>query len=341
MFQPIHTERLLIRPFAPDDVAVFHVRRNNPDVAKMQDWDIPFLIDKARATVDSIIALGQPTDGEWWNAMVTLADGTPVGDLGVSLSWGGRTAEVGYSFDPPHWGNGYATEALTAMIDYLFDELDVTRVLGMLDPANLASARLLERTGFLYEGRTRSSYWKAGEVSDDLIYGMVREDRDDWVNRPRNPPEKVEFVEVTPDNYSLVARLKTHHTQESLVAPMLWSYADALFPEEVDGAPVVPWMRGVEADGELAGFVMMAVVTEHHPEPYLWRLLIDRRHQRRGIGKRVIEQLVIGARSRGETGIVVSWEEGPGSPRPFYEALGFVPTGNIVEGETEARLPLD
>lgn len=341
MFQPIRTERLVIRPFEPDDVAVFHARRNDPEVAKLQDWDFPFSMDQAQAVVESIIALGQPTDGEWWNAMVTLANGEPVGDLGVSLTWQGRTAEVGYSFDPPHWGRGYAAEALTALVDYLFDELDVTRVFGMLDPANLASARLLERTGFLYEGRTRSSYWKAGEVSDDLIYGMTREDRDSWTSRPRHSPEKVELIEITPDNYYSVARLKTHQSQEAFVAPMLWSFADALFPDEVNGAPVVPWMRAVEADGEMVGFVMMAMVTEHHPEPYLWRLLIDRRHQRRGIGERIIERLIADCRNRGESGIVVSWEEGPGSPRPFYERLGFVPTGRIVEGETEARLPLD
>lgn len=340
MFQPIHTERLILRPFQPDDVAVFHSRRNNPDVAKMQDWDFPFPLERAQAVVDSIIALGEPTDGEWWNAMVTLKDGEPVGDLGVSLTWEGRTAEVGYSFDPAHWGRGHATEALTALVDYLFDDRGVTRVFGMLDPHNVASARLLERTGFLYEGRTRSSYWKAGEVSDDLIYGMTREDRDAWASRPRHVPDEIEFIEVNPDNYDLVARLRTHQSQEAFVAPMLWSYADALFPEEVDGAQVVPWMRAVGADGELVGFVMLAEVTEHHPEPYLWRLLVDRRHQRRGIGKRILEQVTADCRSRGESGLLTSWEEGPGSPRPFYERLGFVPTGRIVEGETEARLAL-
>lgn len=340
MFQPIHTDRLVIRPFEPDDVGVFHARRNDPEVARMQDWNFPYPMEQAQAVVDSIVALGEPTEGEWWNAMVTLQDGHPIGDLGVSLTWEGRTAEVGYSFDHEHWGRGYATEALTPLIDYLFDERGVTRVFGMLDPANPASARLLERTGFLYEGRTKSSYWKAGEVSDDLIYGMTREDRDSWASRPRHAPESVELIEVTPTNYYLVARLHTHHTQESFVAPMLWSYADALFPEEVNGAAVVPWMRAVEADGELVGFVMLAEVTEHHPEPYLWRLLVDRHHQRRGIGKRILEQIINDSRNRGDTGIIVSWEEGPGSPRPFYEGLGFIPTGRIVEGETEARLAL-
>ena len=77
------------------------------------------------------------------------------------------------------------------------------------------------------------------------------------------------------------------------------SFADALVPEIVDGAPVVPWMRGVEADGELAGFVMLAEVTDAHPEPYLWRLFVDRRHQRRGIGDRVLALVVERLRAEG------------------------------------------
>ena len=62
-----------------------------------------------------------------------------------------------------------------------------------------------------------------------------------------------------------------------------------MFPESIDGAPVVPWMRAIEADGELVGFVMLAITTEAHPEPYLWRFLIDRMHQRRGIGSAALD----------------------------------------------------
>ncbi len=321
-----------------DDVDNLHTRRNHPEAARYQDWEIPYPLEAARESVTSSVRLGQPTDGEWWMAMVCLPDGEVVGDLAVNLTWDGRSAEVGYTFEPDQWGHGYATEALTALVDYLFDDLGVTRVWGALDPANPRSARLLEQTGFLYEGRTKQSFWKEGEVSDDLIYGMVRADRDAWIKRPRTPPDVVRFVEVTPDNMEAVAGLQTHESQKAFVAPMLWSFSDALFPEEVDGAPVVPWMRAVEADGELAGFVMMALITDHHPEPYLWRLLVDRLHQRRGIGKRIIEFVIEQCQEWGASTLLTSWEEGVGSPRPFYEGLGFVPTGRIVEGETEARL---
>jgi RimJ/RimL family protein N-acetyltransferase len=207
----------------------------------------------------------------------------------------------------------------------------------MLHPDNRASAQVLERCGLLFEGRTRSSFWLDGVVSDDWIYGMTREDWEGWRSRPRTRPTEVSFVTVPGIDWD-VYRLRTHKTQEDFVATMAESYADALFPEVIDGAPVVPWMRAVRADGELVGFVMLAMITEHHPEPYLWRLLIDRRHQRRGIGAMALELVVEQCRGWGATTLVTSWTEGRGSPRQFYLKIGFEPTGRIVDEETEARL---
>jgi GNAT superfamily N-acetyltransferase len=121
---------------------------------------------------------------------------------------------------------------------------------------------------------------------------------------------------------------------------MAQSYADALFPEEVDGAPVVPRLWGVEADGEPAGFVMIAAVTPVHPEPFLWRLLVDRRHQRRGIGRLALDRLCTLLRDEGCETLLTSWVEGPGGPKEFYRRQGFVETGTVLDGEVEARLRL-
>jgi ribosomal protein S18 acetylase RimI-like enzyme len=167
---------------------------------------------------------------------------------------------------------------------------------------------------------------------------MLRDDRAAWLARPATPPSSLQLVEITPDDAYLWGRLRTHHSQERFVSPMAMSFRDALFPEVIDGAPVVPWLRGVVADGERVAFVMFADITEHHPEVYLWRLLVDRMHQRRGIGRAIIDQLQRLLTERGQHTLLTSWGEGQGSPRRFYEGLGFVPTGRVVEGETEARL---
>jgi GNAT superfamily N-acetyltransferase len=225
-------------------------------------------------------------------------------------------------------------------VAWILEALPVTRLAGMLHPDNRASAMVLERTGFVFEGHTRLSFWIGDDNSDDWIYGMTRADWEAWRDRPYSAPQDVRLVPVTQENSATVRALRTHHSQRAFVAPMLDSFADALLPEVVDGAAVVPWLRAVEADGQVVGFVMVALTSPDHPEPYLWRLLIDRMHQRRGIGSLVVELIADECRAMGDRTMLTSWGEGKGSPKPFYLARGFVPTGRIVDGETEARLQL-
>lgn len=341
MFEPIRTDRLLVRAPRADDAEALWARRNDEAVAEYQAWSLPFPRDRAEAIVAGAIEQGGPADDEWWMAIVEeAATGETVGDLAVRLTWEGRTAEIGFTFASEHWGRGYAVEAATALVAWLFEDLGAHRVWGMTHPDNHASNMVLERVGMSFEGHTKGSYWVGDENSDDWLYGMVRADWEAWRDRPRHAPTDVHLEEIDPVSALTVYKVAPHRSQWRFVAPMEWSYADALFPEIVDGAPMVPWMRAVVADGEIVGFVMVGLVTDHHPEPYLWRLLIDRRHQRRGLGGRVLELIADQCREWGSDTLTTSWGEGKGSPRPFYLAHGFEPTGRIVDDETEARLRL-
>ena len=341
MFPVLHTARLVIRPVRPDDVDPLFERRNDPRVAELQAWDTPYARERAESIVAEVLAMDGPVDGQWFMAtIVEAATDQVVGDLVLHPTNELRTVEVGYSLSSQHWGKGYAAEALEAFVAWIIEALPVTRLAGMLHPDNRASAMVLERTGFVFEGHTRLSFWIGEDNSDDWIYGMTRADWQAWRDRPGTAPGDVRLAPVTQANKAAVLALRTHHSQQAFVAPMLQSFADALLPEIVDGAPVVPWMRAIEADDETVGFTMLARTTPNHSEPYLWRLLIDRMHQRRGIASRALALIAEECRAMGDSTLLVSWGEGKGSPRPFYLAHGFVPTGRIVDGETEARLQL-
>lgn len=340
-FESLRTDRLLLRPMRVGDAVPLAARRSDPDVARYQNWTAPYPIERARTMVADIVAMDGPADGAWW--MLTVADPADTvvfGDLVVHLTWHGRTAEIGYSLDRDAWGLGYAVEAVNALVHYVFEDLGVTRVEAMLHPDNLASAMVLERAGMRFEGHTRSSFWVDDENSDDWLYGMVRADWDAWNARPRHRPSSVELVEVTTDNLSATMLLSTHKSQERLVAPVSQSLGEALVPPVENGVTVDPWYRAVVADGNLVGFVMLARSQPGAEEPWLWRLLIDRMHQRRGIGSRIIDLVAEQCRSWGDATLLTSWVPGKGSPEPMYLARGFVPTGEIDDGEVVARLAL-
>ncbi|MEM1335864.1 MAG: GNAT family N-acetyltransferase [Actinomycetota bacterium] len=342
MFEPILTERLRLRPVVAADAGPLAERRSEPTAAALQSWETPFPVAAAEAMIAELLEVADPPVDDWWMLTVErLDDGAVVGDLALRLHWDGRAAEIGYTFAVDSWGLGFATEATGALIDHLWERPELTRIAAQLHPDNHRSARVLEKLGFRYEGRTKLSYWVGDDNTDDLLYGMVREDRAEWLARATGRPADVRRVEVTPHKQDPVLRLETHQSQRRFVAPTVFSLADAQVPEVVDGAAVVPWYRAVEADGELAGFVMLSEITEAHVEPYLWRLLIDRRHQRRGIGDRVIDLVAEQCRAWNASSLLVSYVEDIGGPEPFYRRRRFVPTGEIIDGETEARLMLD
>lgn len=332
MLPEIVTSRLLIRRIEARDLAELVRRRNQPGVARYQTWTLPYTMERA----EQVLAKDDESETTWSGTIVEKESGVAVGDMVVFFSWEGRSAEIGYSLSEEYWGRGYAIEAAQSLVDYLFSRPEVHRVFATLHPDNQASAQVLERVGMIFEGHTRGSFWVGDENSDDWFYGMTREDWLQWQNR--GPVEQVSLEPITPDTVFKVLRLRTHKTQESMVAPMAASFAEALYPEPYEGVPLVPWLRSVVADGEIVGFVMMAEVSETNPDPYLWRMLIDRLHQRRGIGGRVLGLLADEYSERGEQWIYVSWVPGRGSPEPFYLRHGFEATGEIIDDEVVARL---
>jgi ribosomal-protein-alanine N-acetyltransferase len=85
-----------------------------------------------------------------------------------------RSVSMGYCLDAAAWGHGYATEAGCALLQWGFDTLDLNRVQAQTDTRNAASARVLEKLGFVREGTLREDCVVDGEVSDSWVYGLIR-----------------------------------------------------------------------------------------------------------------------------------------------------------------------
>jgi diamine N-acetyltransferase len=149
----------------------------------------------------------------------------------------------------------------------------------------------------------------------------------------------VSLREITSETVRAVTQLALHPTQTSFVAPNAVSLSQALFSDEA-------WYRAIYADDELAGFVMLADETLKAEPPAapnigLWRLMIDAKHQRRGIGREAMRLIVAHVRSRpGVRFFYTSYVDEPGGPGPFYRGLGFEPNGEIDDGEVVLIYPL-
>ena len=137
----------------------------------------------------------------------------------------------------------------------------------------------------------------------------------------------VTLQEIAEEDLSAVLALTLAPGQERFVSSVAESLQEA--EEHPEGNP---WFRAVCADGTPVGFVMLSWDIEPRPPDlngpwFLWKLLIDSRHQRMGYGREFVEQVVELVRGQGGTELLTSYVPGEGGPAGFYAKLGFVPTG--------------
>jgi RimJ/RimL family protein N-acetyltransferase len=336
---PLRTARLELRMMRPPDAPVLVRYRGDPDVAKYQGWPMPYTTQDAAAMLADQDGLDDLALDRWVQVAIEH-EGVVVGDLGVNLAHDGHVPLLGYTLAPAHRGKGFAAEAAGAMVDAIFANTAAHRIVATVDPENFASMRVIEPLGFEFEGIARRAELVRGEWLDDVRFALLREDRESWLARDRTPAGDVQLREITVDNDTALRRLRTFRFQERFVSPVATSFAHALIPDVINGATTIPWLRGIYAGDEPVGFMMTAEVGGANAEPYLWRLLVDRRDQGRGIGRAALRLLIDRLRADGQRALTTSWVDAPGGPEPFYRGLGFAPTGEIDDGEIVARLVL-
>jgi diamine N-acetyltransferase len=148
----------------------------------------------------------------------------------------------------------------------------------------------------------------------------------------------IRLVEITGANRGAVCALRVRPGQERFVASVAKSLDDAAATPEAE-----PWYRAVYSGGEPVAFVMLSWNVPPGRSgllgPYfLWRLLVDGRHQGRGIGRAVLDEVVSLVRADGGKELLTSHQPDDDGPGAFYRKYGFAPTGEIDHGEIVLRL---
>ena len=169
----LETTRLRLRPFTDADAEALYALHSNAQVLRY--WDSPPWTDRSRA--ERFIAACREMAEEATGARLAIdraADGAFLGWCSLAR-WNPdyRSASLGYCLGEAAWGQGYATEAAHALLQWAFDTLDLNRVQAEADTRNAASARVLEKLGFVREGTLREDCVVNGDVSDSWVYGLL------------------------------------------------------------------------------------------------------------------------------------------------------------------------
>jgi [ribosomal protein S5]-alanine N-acetyltransferase len=175
---PLHSERLILRVLTDFDLQAIFSIRSDPEV--MRYWSSPPITELAQAQAAITASQKEFETGEFLQLGIERKlDQALIGTCTLFDFHGtSQRAEIGYALGRPFWSQGYMNEALKRLIQYAFDELSLHRIEADIDPRNTASAKTLERLGFLKEGHLRERWIVGNEVSDSDIYGLLRSE---WI----------------------------------------------------------------------------------------------------------------------------------------------------------------
>jgi RimJ/RimL family protein N-acetyltransferase len=181
-FPLLATPRLEMRAGVQSDAAQLFEIFRDPEV--MRYWSTPPM--QSVADAEAMVARNQRfiAEGSGFGWVICRRDDARViGTLSLfHFQEQNSHAEVGYALGRAYWGQGYMHEALTALVEFAFGEMDLRRLEADTDPRNAHSIRALEKLGFEREGLLRERWVVAGEISDSALLGLLRRD---WNARSR------------------------------------------------------------------------------------------------------------------------------------------------------------
>ena len=173
----IHTARLLLRKYRLSDAkGMFENYASDERVTKYMPWRAYDKVSNVSLFLESAIRDYEKISTYHW---AIEYGGKMIGSISATVNDMRNNCEVGYCIGYDFWNKGITSEALAAVIIFLFDEVGMHRIMAKHDIENPASGEVMKKCGMTYEGRFKEYYLRHdGTYSDALVYGIVNENVD-------------------------------------------------------------------------------------------------------------------------------------------------------------------
>ena len=173
----IETPRLILRQARIEDAEpMFRNWANDAEVTKFLTWPAHGNVEITKRLLTSWVDSYQKDDYYQW--MIVLKEmNEPIGSIMASTVGRAESAHIGYCIGKRWWHKGIMTEALHAVMDYLFDEAGFNRIEAKHDVNNPNSGAVMKKCGMRFEGIARQSDRNNQGICDLATYGILRSDR--------------------------------------------------------------------------------------------------------------------------------------------------------------------
>ena len=170
----IRTERLKLTPLVASDAPAMFGYRSDPEVCRFQSFE-PDSLGDIETFIGNLHSIIFDTPDSWFQfAIRSQKSGLLIGDFGIHfIADDHRQVEIGFTVSPEYQGQGYGTEAVVGVLDYLLGSLKKHRVYASVDPRNIPSVALLKGIGMRQEAHFLKNLWFKGEWVDDVVFGIL------------------------------------------------------------------------------------------------------------------------------------------------------------------------
>lgn len=177
--QAIETNRLILRRFSVEDApAMFENWASDDEVTKYLTWPSHGSVEISEMVLKEWVASYRCEDFYQWAITFKEFGEQPIGSIAVvSLDDYVKKAHIGYCIGRSWWHKGIMTEALRAVMDYLFDVVGCQRIEAAFDPRNPHSGAVMQKCGMKFEGTLRKAAWNNQGICDISYYGILQSDR--------------------------------------------------------------------------------------------------------------------------------------------------------------------
>lgn len=175
----IETERLILRRYTKDDArAMYENWASDSEVTKFLTWPTYTCVEMADEILAKWTAAYEDERFYQWTIVLKENGDEPIGSIAaVSVDDSVMKAEIGYCLGRKFWHRGIMSEALKAVIDYMFDEVGMNRVEARHDTNNPNSGAVMRKCGMKYEGTLRQSDRNNQGICDAAFYGILAGER--------------------------------------------------------------------------------------------------------------------------------------------------------------------
>jgi ribosomal-protein-alanine N-acetyltransferase len=317
------TERLILRQFTANDAEAFHNNViSDPEVCRYTHFEPSKTIDDTLKRIKDWIANFDSVESGLWNyfAITLKGSGELIGTIDYAVTDSeAKAAEVGYHLGRKWWRQGYASEALSELLRYLFEDVKLNRVWACHDARNPNSGGVMRKCGMRCEGTMRQCRVRKGELTDRVNYAILAEDyfkpQDKNVVKITNPADKTGICR------SILGSLPE------------WFGIQSSIDEYCKAVRAEPMFAAFDGDSPI-GFIAIKERNSHTAEIDVMGILPG--YHRRGIGRGLIASAERLCAEQGHSFLLVKTLDSSSNYEPyartreFYLAMGFEPQQSLT-----------